>query len=45
MRETEISGCVYVCVRIGVWEAVRWCLDVGVKADGMKIVIILVPSR
>ena len=30
---------------MGVWEAVVWCMAVGVKADRMRIVIILVPSR
>ena len=34
----------YVCVRVDVWEAVIWCMGVGVKADRMRIVIILVPS-
>ena len=43
-RETEIRGWVYVCVRVDVWEAVIWCMGVGVKADRMRIVIILVPS-
>ena len=43
-RETERRGWVYVCVRVDVWEAVIWCMGVGVKADRMKIVIILVPS-
>ena len=33
----------YVCVRVDVWEAVIWCMGVGVKADRMRIVIILVP--
>ena len=28
---------------VGVWEAVIWCMGVGVKADRMRIVIILVP--
>ena len=32
----------YVGVRVDVWEAVLWCMGVGVKADRMKIVIILV---
>ena len=32
----------YVCVCV--WEAVIWCIGVGVKADRMRIVIILVPS-
>ena len=40
-RETEISE-LMMCV--GVWEAVIWCMGVGVKADMMRIVIILVPS-
>ena len=44
MRETEISGWVYVYLRVGVWEAVIWCMGVGVKPDRMRIVIILVPS-
>ena len=34
----------YVCVRVDVWEAVIWCMGVGVKADRMRIVIILVQS-
>ena len=34
----------YVCERVDVWEAVIWRMDVGVKADRMRIVIILVPS-
>ena len=34
----------YVCVRVDVWQAMIWCMGVGVKADRMKIVIILVPS-
>ena len=34
----------YVCVCVDVWEAVIWCMGVGVKADRMRIVIILVPS-
>ena len=33
----------YACVRVDVWEAVIWCVGVGVKADRMRIVIILVP--
>ena len=33
----------YVCV--GMWEAVIWCMGVGVKADRMRIVIILVSNR
>ena len=37
MRETEIS------VRVDVWKAVIWCMGVGVKADRMRTVIILVP--
>ena len=32
------GGCMYV------WEAVIRCMGVGVKADRMRIVIILVPS-
>ena len=28
VRETEGSGWGYVCVRVGVWEAVRWCMGV-----------------
>ena len=31
----------YVCVSVDVWEAVMWCMGVGVKADRMRIVIIL----
>ena len=27
-----------------VWETVIWCMGAGVKADRMRIVIILVPS-
>ena len=27
-----------------VWEAVKWCMGVGVKADRMRIVTILVPN-
>ena len=42
-RETEIRGWVYVCVRVDVWEAVMWCMGVGVKADRMRIAIILAP--
>ena len=42
-RETEIWGWVYVCVRVDVWEAVIWCMGVGVKADRMRIVIIIMP--
>ena len=30
-------------VRVDVWEEVIWCMGVGVKADRMRIVIILVP--
>ena len=30
-------------MRADVWEAVIWCMGVGVKADKMRIVIILVP--
>ena len=33
----------YVCVRVDVWEAVMWCMGVGVKADRMRIAIILAP--
>ena len=40
----EISGWVYVRVRVDVWEAVMLCMVVGVKADRIRIVIILVPS-
>ena len=29
-------------MRVGVWEAVIWCMGVGEKADRMRIVIILV---
>ena len=29
---------------LDVWEVVIWCMGVGVKADRMRIVIILVPS-
>ena len=32
-----------VGVCVGVWEAVIRCMGVGVKADRMRIVIILVP--
>ena len=42
VSETEISEWVYVCVCV--WEAVIWCMGVGVKADRMKIVVMLVPS-
>ena len=41
-RERERRGWVYVCVRVDVWEAVIWCMGVGVKADRMRIVIILI---
>ena len=34
----------YVCASVDVWEAVIWCMGVGVKADRTRIVIILVPS-
>ena len=44
VREIVISGWVSVYLRVGVWEAVIWCMGVGVKADRMRIVIILVPS-
>ena len=37
-RERDEGGC------LDVWEAVIWCIGVGVKADRMRIVIILVPS-
>ena len=40
-RERDEGGCMYVCV--DVWEAVILCTGVGVKADRMRIVIILVP--
>ena len=33
----------YVCVRVDVCEAVIWYMGVGVTADRMRIVIILVP--
>ena len=33
----------YVCVWMCGAEAVIWCMGVGVKADRMRIVIILVP--
>ena len=33
----------YVCVRVDVWEAVILCTGVGVKADRMRIVIIIMP--
>ena len=33
----------YVCVRVDVWEAMVRCMGVGVKADRMRTVIILVP--
>ena len=29
---------------VGVWEAVIWCMGVGVKANRMRTVIIFVPS-
>ena len=32
-----------MCVRVDVFEAVILCTGVGVKADRMRIVIILVP--
>ena len=32
-------------MRVGVWEAVIWCMGVRVKTVRMRIVIILVPSR
>ena len=35
------GGSMYVLV--DVWEAVIWCMGVGVKADRMRTVIILVP--
>ena len=41
-RERYEGGCMYVCL-VDVWEAVIWCTGVGVKADRMRIVIILVP--
>ena len=31
-------------MRVGVWEAVIWCMGVRVKMVRMRIVIILVPS-
>ena len=31
----------YRSMRVGVWEAVIWCMGVVVKADRMRIVIIL----
>jgi len=39
VRETEISGWVYVCLHLGLWEVGIWCMGVGMKADRMKIVI------
>ena len=33
-----------ICLFDDLWEAVIWCMGVGVKADRMRIVIILVPS-
>ena len=30
-------------MRVDEWEAVIWCMGVGVKADRMRTVIILVP--
>ena len=32
------------CMWVGVWEVVIWCMGVVMKADRMRIVIILVPS-
>ena len=29
VRETEISGWVYVCLHLGVWEVVIWCGSEG----------------
>ena len=31
-------------MRVDVWEAAIWCMSVGVKADRMRILIILVLS-
>ena len=44
VRETEISGWVYVCFHVGVSETVLSCMGVGVKADRMRILVIRVPS-
>ena len=40
-RERDEGGCMDVCVWM--WEAVILCTGVGVKADRMRIVIILGP--
>ena len=40
-RERYEGGCMYVCV--DVWETVIWSMGVGVKADRMRIVMVLVP--
>ena len=40
-REMRVSVCMCAC---DVCEAVIWYMGVGVKADRMRIVIILVPS-
>ena len=39
-REMRVGVCMCAC---GCVEAVVWCMSVGVKADRMRIVIILVP--
>ena len=44
MRETEISEQVYICVHVGVGEAVIWYMGGSVKSDMMRTVIILEPS-
>ena len=40
-RERDEGGCMDVCVWM--WEAVILCTGVGVKADRMRIVIIIMP--
>ena len=42
-RERERERVEYedVCMRVAVWEAVIWCMGVGVKADRMRIAFIL----
>ena len=35
VRETEISGWVYLCVRVGVWQAVTLYLGVDVKDENI----------
>ena len=37
--QRDRSEWVYACVRVGVWEAVIWCMGVGVKV--VRIVIVL----